>query len=161
MTQLPSIHGYVPGGRWERILRLIRSRPLTRAEIFGALRTEQTILRVERRKIHFALSEMMRRDLIAWTPLGFVATGQGALELDRGEASFLSASHSETLFSATPIQPLMKFNSSVSKVDSPVTSRELPTDFGTATRSPKERHDFAESTHACCGVRPAQQEVRA
>lgn len=46
---------------------------------------------------------------------------------------------------------------SASKVDSPVSSRELPTDFGTATRSPKGRHDFAMSTHA----RTAQQEVQA
>lgn len=85
MTHLPSTHGYIPGGRWERILRLIRSRPLTRAEIFDALRTDQTVLRVERRKIHFALSEMMRRDLIAWTPFGFVATASGAAELDMAD----------------------------------------------------------------------------
>lgn len=82
MTHHPWIHGYAPGGRWERILRLIRSRPLTRAEIFDALRNDQTVLRVERRKIHFALSEMMRRDLIAWTPFGFVATAKGAAQLD-------------------------------------------------------------------------------
>lgn len=161
MTHHPWIHGYAPGGRWERILRLIRSLPLSRAEIFDALRTDQTVLRVERRKIHFPLSEMMRRDLIAWTPFGFVATAQGALELDRGEASFLSASHSETPFSATPIQPLMKFNSSFSTVDSPATSRELPGSFGTATRSPKERRDLPASTIACCQVRPAQQEAPA
>lgn len=85
MTHLHSTQGYVPGGRWERILRLIRSRPLTRAEIFDALRTDQTVLRVERRKIHFALSEMMRRDLISWTPFGFVTTARGAAELDMGD----------------------------------------------------------------------------
>ena len=77
--------GYMPGGRWERILRLIRSRPMSRAEIFDALRTDQTVLRIERRKIHFALSEMMRRDLVAWTPFGFVATAQGVGELERGD----------------------------------------------------------------------------
>lgn len=85
MNHHPSIHGYLPGGRWERILRLIRSQPMTRAEIFDALRTDQTVLRVERRKIHFALSEMMRRDLIAWTPFGFVATADGVAELDMGD----------------------------------------------------------------------------
>ena len=161
MTHLHSTQGYVPGGRWERILRLIRNRPMNRAEVLDALRTDQTVLRVERRKIHFALSEMMRRDLIAWTPVGFVATAQGALELDLGEASFLSASHSETPLSATPIQPLMKFNSSVSTVDSPVSSRELPGSSGTATRSPKERHDLSASTIICCQARPAQQEMLA
>ncbi|MNU34533.1 hypothetical protein D3C71_231160 [compost metagenome] len=155
------IQGYAPGGRWERILRLIRRQPLTRAEIFDALRTDQTVPRVERRKIHFALSGLMRRDLIAWTPFGFAGTAQGALELDRGEASFLSASHSETPFSATPIQPLMKFKSSVSTVESPVSSRELPGSFGTATRSPKERRDLPASTIACCQVRPAHQETSA
>lgn len=85
MNHHPSIHGYAPGGRWERILRLIRSRPMTRAEIFDALRTDQTVLRIERRKIHFALSEMMRLDLIAWTPFGFVSTAKGAAELEMGE----------------------------------------------------------------------------
>lgn len=85
MKHHPSSHGYAPGGRWERILRLIRSQPLTRAEIFDALRTDQTVLRVERRKIHFTLCEMMRRDLIAWTPFGFVATASGAAELDMGD----------------------------------------------------------------------------
>lgn len=85
MSHHPSIHGYAPGGRWERILRLIRSGPMTRAEIFDALRTDQTVLRIERRKIHFALSEMMRRDLIAWTPFGFVATAQGVQELEMGD----------------------------------------------------------------------------
>lgn len=85
MSHHPTIQGYVPGGRWERILRLIRCQPRTRAEIFEALRTDQTVLRVERRKIHFALSEMMRRDLIAWTPFGFVATANGVAELDMGD----------------------------------------------------------------------------
>lgn len=85
MSHHPSMQGYVPGGRWERILRLIRSRPMTRAEIFDALRTDQTVLRIERRKIHFALSEMMRRELIAWTPFGFVATANGAAQLDMGD----------------------------------------------------------------------------
>lgn len=85
MSHHSSIHGYIPGGRWERILRLIRRHPLTRAEIFDALRTRDTVLKVERRKIHFALSEMMRRDLIAWTPFGFVATASGVAELDMGE----------------------------------------------------------------------------
>ncbi|MNS11331.1 hypothetical protein D3C72_428720 [compost metagenome] len=85
MTLRPSTHGYVPGGRRERILRLIRNRPMTRAEIFDALRTAETVLRVERRKIHFALSEMMRRDLINWTPFGFVATAHGAAQLDMGD----------------------------------------------------------------------------
>jgi hypothetical protein len=149
MAMTPSTHGYVPGGRWERILRLIRSRPLTRAEIHHALHDGAQPPSIERRKIHFALSEMMRRDLIAWMPFGFVATAQGALELDRGDASFLSASHSQTPFS-----------SSVSTVDTPVSSRELPGSFGTATRSPKERHDFAVSTHGCCLDRPAQQEMQ-
>lgn len=161
MSHLPSTHGYVPGGRWERILRLIRSQPLTRAEIFDALRTDDTALKVERRKIHFALSEMMRRDLIVWTPFGFVATAQGAGELDRGEGGFLSDCQSSTTFSASPIQAFRAFTSSVSTVDSPVSSRELPTDFGTATRSPKERHDFAVSTRGCCAVRPTQQEAKA
>lgn len=82
MTFHPSTQGYVPGGRWERILRLIRSQPMTRAEILVALRTDETVLKLERRKIHFALAEMMRRDLIAWTPFGFVATAKGATELD-------------------------------------------------------------------------------
>jgi hypothetical protein len=85
MTHHPSLQGYIPGGRWERILRLIRHQPLTRAEIFDALRTEETTLKVQRRKIHFALSEMMRRDLIAWTPFGFVATANGAAQLDMGD----------------------------------------------------------------------------
>lgn len=85
MSHHPPIHGYTPGGRWERILRLIRNQSMTRAEIFDALRTDQTVLRVERRKIHFALSEMMRRDLIAWTPFGFVATANGVAELDMGD----------------------------------------------------------------------------
>lgn len=85
LTHSTASFGYLPGGRWERILRLIRRQPLTRAEIFDALRTDQTVLRVERRKIHFALSEMMRRDLIAWTPFGFVATASGAAELDMGD----------------------------------------------------------------------------
>ena len=84
MTFQLSTQGYVPGGRWERILRLIRSQPMTRAEILVALRTDETVLKLERRKIHFALSEMMRRDLIAWTPFGFVATSKGAAELDMG-----------------------------------------------------------------------------
>ncbi|MGH7018574.1 MAG: hypothetical protein ACREEY_01760 [Brevundimonas sp.] len=161
MTHLPSTHGYVPGGRWERILRLIRNQPLTRAEIFDALRTDETVLRVERRKVHFALSEMMRRGLIAWTPFGFVATAQGALELDGGDASFLSASNSETPFKANPNQTSMVFSSSVSTVDSPVSSRELPGSFGTATRSPKERHDLSASTIICCPGRTAQQEAAA
>lgn len=91
MTHLHSTQGYVPGGRWERILRLIRTQPLTRAEIFDALRTDQTVPRVERRKIHFALSGMMRRDLIAWTPFGFVATASGVAELDMGDHEGLEA----------------------------------------------------------------------
>lgn len=85
MTHLHSTQGYVPGGRWERILRLIRSRPMNRAEVLDALRTDETVLKIERRKIHFALTEMMRRDLIAWTPLGFVATANGVVELDLGD----------------------------------------------------------------------------
>lgn len=151
-------HGYLPGGRWERILRLIRIQPMTRAEIFDALRTDQTVLRVERRKIHFALSEMMRRDLIAWTPFGFVATAQGVRELERGETSLLSASSNDRAFSASPSHTSRVFNSSASMIDSPVTSRELPTDFGTATRSPKERHDLSASTIVCCPARTAQHE---
>lgn len=161
MSHHPTIHGYAPGGRWERILRLIRCRSMTRAEIFDALRTDQTVLRIERRKIHFALSEMMRRDLIAWTPFGFVATAQGVRELARGEANPLSACNSSTAFSASPRQTSRVFSSSGSMVDSPVTPRELPTDFGTATRSPKERHDFAVSTHGRCLDRTAQQEAQA
>ena len=89
--------GYAPGGRWERILRLIRSQPMARAEIFDALRTDQTALRIERRKIHFALSELMRRDLIAWTSFGFVATAQGVRELERSEPNRLSASSAVSL----------------------------------------------------------------
>lgn len=85
MTHLPSTHGYIPGGRWERILRLIRSQPLTRAEIHHTLHDASRPPSVERRKIHFALSEMMRRDLIAWTPFGFVATANGVAELDMGD----------------------------------------------------------------------------
>lgn len=158
MSHHPSIHGYLPGGRWERILRLIRSRPMTRAEIFDALRTDQTVLRVERRKIHFALSAMMRRDLIAWTSFGFVATAQGVRELERGEASLLMTSRKDTAFNANPSQTSRVFSSSVSIVGSPVTSQELPTDFETATRSPKERHDLSASTITCCQVHPAQQE---
>jgi hypothetical protein len=161
LTRRSASSGYLPGGRWERILRLTRCQPLTRAEIFDALRTDQTVLRVERRKIHFALSEMMRRNLIAWTPFGFIATAQGNLELDRGDASLLSASSSPTPFQASPSQRSKVFSSSVSTVDSPVTPRELPTDFGTATRSPKERHDLAMSTHACGAARPTQQEAQA
>ena len=158
MSHHPTIHGYAPGGRWERILRLIRSLPMTRAEIFDALRTDQTVPRVERRKIHFALSEMMRRELISWTPFGFVATAQGLRELDLGQASLRSACNSSTAFSASPRQTSRTFSSSGSMVVSRVTPRELPTDFGTATRSPKEGHDNAPSTHACCLDRPTQQE---
>lgn len=78
-----STQGYIPGGRWARIL--VSSRPITRLEIFDALRKDQTVLRVECRKIHFALSQMMRRDLIAWPPAGFVATAHSAAALEMGD----------------------------------------------------------------------------
>lgn len=46
---------------------------------------------------------------------------------------------------------------SASKVDSPVSSRELPTDLGTATRSLKGGYKSATSTHGRCGGRTAQR----
>jgi len=50
---------------------------------------------------------------------------------------------------------------SASKVDSPVSSRELPTDLGTATRSPKERHKPAASTHGCGAGRLTPEDLKA
>lgn len=46
---------------------------------------------------------------------------------------------------------------SASMIDSPVSSRELPTDLGTATRSLKGGHKSAASTHGRCGGRMAQR----
>lgn len=81
--------GYRPGGRWERILRVVRARAGTESEILHAIHDGRYSRKAERRKIHFAIDAMTRQGLLVRLPGGpaaFTATAHGVRTLEHGDA---------------------------------------------------------------------------
>lgn len=81
---------YVPGGRWERILRALAAadgRPLTASQAWARARKPDLAQRLDRTKVLKSLKLMRDAGLVAHAGEGWVITCAGLAALDAGEGA--------------------------------------------------------------------------
>ena len=71
------VEGYLPGGRWERILGAIEHQPLRGNEIARRTRDGRYSMNVEKTKVWRAVTRMRDLGLVDLTDHGAIATAAG------------------------------------------------------------------------------------